>query len=113
MILGNGIKNAMLNGMANYLESAASVVIDIYSAGELLVQLTMPDNIVNSVSNGVITLNVAEQAIVVKTGQPDIAKIVVNNISEIELIVGTELLLDNATIYKGGYFKITELAINI
>lgn len=113
MILSVNVKNAMLNGLASYLESASSVVIDVYEGSEVLVQLFMPDVIVNSVQNGVITLNVAEQALVVKTGQPSKAKIMVNGVLAIELTVGTDLLLDDTTLYKGGFFKITELSINI
>lgn len=113
MILGNGSKGAMLNGLANYLESTATAVIDVYAGSEVLVQLIMPSNIVKSVQGGTITLNVAEQALVAKTGQPDKAKLVIDGVVEIELTVGVDLLLDDTTIYKGGYFKITELAINI
>lgn len=113
MMLGNNIKNAMLNGMANYLESATSVVIDIYEADVMLVQLAMPSDIIKSVESGVITLNVADQALVSTTGHPDTAKVVVDGIVEIELTVGVDLLLDSPIIYTGGYFRITELSINI
>lgn len=113
MLLGNGVKDAMLNGLASYLEAATNVVIDVYAADEVLTQLVMPVDIVKSVQNGVITFNAAEQAQVVKTGQPDIAKLVVDGSIEIELVVGVDLLLDDTTIYKGGYFKITEISINI
>ena len=113
MILSTNAKNAMLNGLASHLESASSVVIDVYAGNEVLVQLLMPDVIVKSVQGGVITLNVAAQALVVKTGVPDKAKIIVDGVLAIELAVGTDLLLDDTTIYTGGYFKITELAINI
>lgn len=113
MLLGSAVKDAMLNGLAAYLESATTAVIDIYAGSDVLTQLVMPDAIVKSVQDGVITLNVAEQALVVKTGQPDTAKLVINGIVEIDLTVGIDLLLDDTTIYKGGYFKITELSINI
>lgn len=113
MILGNGSRDAMLNGLAAYLESATTVVIDIYAASDILVQLVMPSTIVKLVQNGVITLNVAEQALVVKTGQPSKAKIMADGVLAIELTVGTDLLLDDTTLYKGGFFKITELSINI
>lgn len=113
MILSTNAKNAMLNGLASHLESASSVVIDVYAGNEVLVQLLMPDVIVKSVQGGVITLNVADQTLVVKTGVPDKANIIVDGVLAIELAVGTDLLLDDTTIYKGGYFKITELAINI
>lgn len=113
MLLGNGSKDAMLNGLASFIEAATTAVIDVYAGSDVLVQLVMPENIVNSVQDGVITLNVAEQALVVKTGQPDTAKLVINGVVEIELTVGIDLLLDDTTLYKGGYFKITELSINI
>ncbi len=113
MILGNEAKDAMLNGLAARLESAITSVIDIYAGSEVLVQLVMPSAIINSVQNGVITLNVADQALVVKTGQPDTARLVIDGVVDIELTVGTDLLLDDTTLYKGGYFKITELSINI
>lgn len=113
MIIADAAKNAMLNGLANYLESAASVVIDVHAGSDVLVQLVMPGNIVKSVQNGALTLNVAEQALIEKTGVPDKAKIMVDGVLAIELTVGADLLLDDTTIYKGGYFKITELAINI
>lgn len=113
MILGNGSKDAMLNGLAAFLEAATTVVIDIYAASEVLAQLVMPSTIVKSVQNGAITLNVAEQALVVKTGQPDTAKLVIDGVVEIELTVGVDLLLNDTTIYRGGYFKITALSINI
>lgn len=113
MILGNGSKDAMLNGLAVYLGGATSAVIDVYAGIEVLAQLVMPEDIVKSVQDGVITLNVAEQALVVKTGQPDTAKLVIDGAVEIELAVGVDLLLDDTTLYKGGYFKITELSINI
>ncbi|MGM8890647.1 hypothetical protein ACS8FA_07340 [Psychrobacter sp. 1Y1] len=113
MLLGNGSKDAMLNGLASFIEAATMAVIDVYAGSDVLVQLVMPENIVKSVQDGVITLNVAEQALVVKTGQPDTAKLVINGVVEIELTVGIDLLLDDTTLYKGGYFKITELSINI
>lgn len=113
MILSLSAKNAMLSGLANHLELATSVVIDVYAGSEVLVQLVMPSTIVKSVQNGVMTLNVAEQALVSTTGQPSKAKIMVDGVLAIELTVGTDLLLDDTTLYKGGYFKITELAINI
>lgn len=113
MLLGNGSKDAMLNGLASFIEAATTAVIDVYAGSDVLVQLVMPENIVKSVQDGVITLNVAEQALVVKTGQPDTAKLVINGVVEIELTVGIDLLLDDTTLYKGGYFKITELSINI
>ena len=113
MILSLSAKNAMLGGLASHLEAAASVVIDVCAGSDILVQLVMPSTIVKSVQNGVITLNVAEQALVSKTGQPDTAKIVVDGSVEIELTVGTDLLLDDTTLYAGGYFKITEISINI
>lgn len=113
MILSLSAKNAMLSGLANHLELATSVVFDVYAGSEVLVQLVMPSTIVKSVQNGVMTLNVAEQALVSTTGQPSKAKIMVDGVLAIELTVGTDLLLDDTTLYKGGYFKITELAINI
>ena len=113
MLLGSAAKDAMLSGLANHLESSASVVIDIYAGNEVLVQLIMPSNIVKSVQNGAITLNVAEQALIAITGVPNKAKIMTDGILAIELTVGTDLLLDDTTIYKGGYFKITELSISI
>lgn len=113
MILSVNAKNAMLNGLASHLESTATAVIDVYAGSEVLVQLIMPSNIVKSVQGSTITINVAEQALVAKTGQPDKAKLVIDGVVEIELTVGVDLLLDDTTIYKGGYFKITELVINI
>lgn len=113
MLLGNGSKIAMLNGLATFLEAATTAVIDVYAGSEVLVQLVMPSNIIKSVQSSTIKLNVAEQALVAKTGQPDTAKLVINGVVEIELTVGTDLLLDDTTIYKGGYFKITDLSINI
>lgn len=113
MLIGNFSKGAMLNGLAAFLEAATTAVIDVYEGSEVLVQLVMPSNIVKSVQGSTLTLNVAEQALVAKTGQPDTAKLVVDGVIEIELAVGTDLLLDDTTIYKGGYFKITELSINI
>ncbi len=113
MILGNAAKDAMLSGLAAHLDAATTAVIDVYAGSDVLVQLVMPTTLVKSVQDGAITLNTAEQAQVIKTGQPDTAKLVIDGAVSIELTVGTDLILDDTTLYKGGYFRITELSINI
>lgn len=114
MILSNSAKNAMLQGFASTLNLGANSSLIIYTGADIAATLKMPNPIEASVAEGVLSFNIPEKVLVVKSGVVTAAKL--NNPAGVEIAsfeVGTELVLDKAEVYQGGYVSLTALTISI
>lgn len=112
MIFSTTVKNAMLNGLANRLNGGTAAVSIRQGASEL-VSLPLANPIQSSIFGNKLTFAAIEQQLVVLSGTPDGAVITLNGATEIELVVGVDLILSKNTLQAGGYFKIDALSITL
>lgn len=114
MILSDLAKNAMLQSIANMLNTGTNATLSIYIGTTLAVELAMKNPVEASVSNGILTFNTPFEAVAIESGVPTGAKLRDSaGILIADFDVGTELTLDKDKIYMGGYVGLSSLAISI
>lgn len=114
MILSDPAKNAMLQSIANMLNTGTNATLSIYIGTTLAVELAMKNPVEASVLNGVLTFNAPFEAIAAASGVPTGAKLRDSaGVLIADFDVGTELTLDKDKIYMGGYVGLSSLAISI
>lgn len=114
MILSTVAKDAMLQGLAEVLNVGNNAKLVVYIGASIAADLTMPNPIEASITNGVLTFNLPERQLALESGVPTTAKLFDSAGSDIAtFIMGTEILLDRDKIYQGGYVSINGLTIKI
>ncbi|AAZ18874.1 hypothetical protein Psyc_1021 [Psychrobacter arcticus 273-4] len=114
MILASNAKNAMLQGLVDTLNVGTNAKLSIYIGTEAAAVFDMPNPIEQSIVNGVLTFNLPTKVLATISGQPTNAKLVDSAGVEVaEFNVSTEIVLDKASIYSGGYVSLIALSITI
>lgn len=115
MILASSAKNGMLQGLANTINAGAGTARLTLLADALVVAVfDMPKPIEQSISNGTLTVSPPQQVLATETATPTVAKLVNgDNVEIATFAIGTDLILDSATVYHGGLVNITALSISI
>lgn len=112
MILSVSDKNAMLQGLADKLNTATTS-LTIYIDVDAVAVFTMPNPIQASITDGVLSFNLPAKVLASQSGIPTTAKLTNSAGSEITFDVGSEIALDKPEIYAGGYVSLTSLTITI
>lgn len=113
MILSIDDKSAMLQGLADRLNTGTDTVLTVYIGAVSTAIFDMPNPIEASIADGVITFNLPPKALATKSGVPTTATLTNSAGSEITFNVGSEIVLDKPEIYAGGYVSLTSLTITI
>lgn len=113
MILSNGDKDAMLQGLVDKLNIGNDTKLTIYINADQAAVFDMPNPIEQSIVNGVFTFNLPNNVLATQSGVPTTAKLTNSAGSDITFNVGTEIVLDKPEIYAGGYVSLTGLIITI
>lgn len=112
MILNTSDKNAMLQGLADKLNTATTS-LTIYIGVDVVAVFTMPNPIQSSITGGVLSFNLPAKVLASQSGVPTTAKLTNSAGSDITFNVGSEIVLDKPEIYAGGYVSLTSLTITI
>lgn len=114
MILSVDAKNAALKGIADRLNVGTNSVLSIYIGSTLAAEISLLNPAQESIANAVLTFKVSPKVLAIASGTPTAAKILDASGTLIaDLDVATELTLDKAQIYQGGYVTLTALTIGI
>lgn len=113
MVLSNKAKNAMLQGLANTLNTGTNSVLSVYIDTVLAVEIALQNPVELSVTGGVLTFNTPPEAIAIASGVPTHAKILDASGALIADYTAAELVLDKDKIYQGGYVGIQSLKVRI
>jgi len=113
MILSMNDKNAMLQGLADRLNTGDDTFLTIYIGADATAIFDMPNPIQQSIVDGVITFNLPSKVLADISGVPTTAQITNSAGSNITFNVGSEIVLDKPEIYAGGYVSLMSLTITI
>lgn len=113
MILSDKAKNAMLQGLADVLNTGTNSVLSIYIDTVLAVEITLTNPIALSLTGGVLTFNVPPEALAVTSGIPTHAKLLDASGALIADYTAAEMTLNKEKIYQGGYVGIQSLKVRI
>lgn len=113
MLLSDDTKNAMLQGLANKLNTGSNSVLSVYVDATLAVELTLTNPVELSITGGVLTFKVPPQALAVASGTPTTAKILDASGTLIATLPASLITLDKDKIYQGGYVGVTSIRFSI
>ena len=113
MILSDKAKNAMLQGLANTLNTGTNSVLSVYIDTVLAVEITLTNPVELCVSGGVLTFKVPPEALAIASGVPTSAKILDSTGAVIADYLASEITLNKEKIYQGGYVGIQSLTVSI
>lgn len=113
MILSDKAKNAMLQGLANTLNTGTNSVLSVYIDTVLAVEITLSNPVELSITGGVLTFKVPPEAIAIASGIPTHAKILDASGALIADYTAAELVLNKDKIYQGGYVGVQSLTVSI
>lgn len=113
MILSIDDKNAMLQGLADRLNTGTDTILTIYIDESSTTVFDMPNPIEASITDGVITFDLPAKVMATISGVPTTAKLTNSAGSDITFNVGSEIVLDKPEIYAGGYVSLSSLTIAI
>ncbi len=113
MMLSGEDKNAMLQGLADRLNTGSDTILTIYIGADNAAVFDMPNPIQASITEGVIAFNLPVKVLATKSGLPTTAKLTNSAGSDITFDVGSEIVLDKPEIYAGGYVSLSSLTITI
>lgn len=113
LVIADAAKNAMLQGLANKLNTGSNSVLSIYVGAILAVELTLTNPVQLSVAGGVLTFNVPPQALAIASGIPTEAKILDASGALMVTLPASLITLDKDKIYQGGYVGIQSIKFSI
>tara|TARA_R110002020_G_scaffold405908_2_gene615935 strand:+ start:4114 stop:4458 length:345 start_codon:yes stop_codon:yes gene_type:complete len=114
MILSVDAKNAALQGIANKLNEGTNSVLSLFIGETLAAEIALLNPVQESIADAVMTFKVPPKVLAIASGVPTTAKILDASGTLIaELDVATELTLDKAQIYQGGYVTLTALTMGV
>ncbi|WP_296206886.1 hypothetical protein [Psychrobacter sp. UBA3480] len=114
MILSVDAKNAALQGIANKLNEGTNSVLSLFIGETLAAEIALLNPVQASIANAVMTFKVPPKALAIASGVPTAAKILDASGTLIATLdVATELTLDKAQIYQGGYVTLTALTMGV
>lgn len=113
MNLTDDAKNAMLQGLADILNTGSNAALSIYIDTTLAVELTLTNPVQLDITAGVMTFKVPPEAIAIASGIPTSAKLL-NASGEILIdYTADEIILNKDKIYQGGYVGVSSLKVRI
>lgn len=114
MILSVDAKNSALQGIANRLNVGTNSVLSIYVGETLAAEFSLLNPVQESITNAVMQFRVPPKVLAIASGVPTAAKVLASDGTlEATLDVATELTLDKAQIYQGGYVTLTALTMGV
>ena len=114
MILSVDAKNAALQGIADKLNVGTNSVLSIYVGETLASEIALLNPVQASIANAVMTFKIPPKVLAIASGTPTAAKVLdANGQLVATLDVATELALDKAQIYQGGYVTLTALTMGV
>lgn len=105
-------KQQMWQGLVNDANSKGATLSFTDGVNEL-VSLPLSNPIQSSIVNGKLTFNTIQRGLVIRSGTPTTATLVIGSASALDLVVGVDLILDKPSVQVGGYLNITALSITI
>lgn len=114
MILSIDAKNAALKGVADKLNVGTNSVLSIYVGATLAAEFALTNPVQASIADAVMTFKIPPKVLAIASGVPTAAKVLDANGTLIATLdVATELTLDKAQIYQGGYVTLTALTMGV
>lgn len=113
MVLTDVAKNAMLQGLADKLNTGSNSLLSVYVDDTLAVELVLTNPVELSITGGVLTFNVPPQALAVASGIPTTAKILDASGALMVTLPASLITLDKDKIYQGGYVGVTSIRFSI
>jgi len=114
MELSVDAKNAALQGIADKLNIGTNSVLSIYVGATLAAEIALLNPVQASIANAVMTFTVPPKVLAIASGVPTDAKMLDASGTLIATLdVATELTLDKAQVYQGGYVTLTALTMGI
>lgn len=105
-------KQQMWQGLVNDA-NAKGARLSITDGVNELVSLPLSNPMQSSIINGKLTFNVIQKALVIRSGTPTTAILIIGSASALDLVVGADLILDKPSVQAGGYLNIQALSITI
>lgn len=114
MILSVDAKNAALQGIADKLNEGTNSVLSLFVGETLAAEFTLTNPVQASISDTLLTFNIPPKVLAIASGVPTAAKVLDASGTLIATLdVATELTLDKAQIYQGGYVTLTALTMGV
>jgi hypothetical protein len=114
MILSIDAKNAALQGIADKLNVGTNSVLSIYVGATLAAEIALLNPVQESIADAVMTFKVPPKVLAIASGVPTVANILDASGTLIATLdVATELTLDKAQVYQGGYVTLTALTMGV
>lgn len=114
MELSVDAKNAALQGIADRLNVGTNSVLSIYVGATLAAEITLTNPVQQSIANAIMTFEIPPKVLAIASGVPTDAKILDASGTLIATLdVATELTLDEAQVYQGGYVTLTALTMGV
>ena len=114
MELSVDAKNAALQGIADKLNVGTNSVLSIYIGETLAAEIALTNPVQQSIADAVMTFKIPPKVLAIASGTLTGAKVQDASGTLIATLdVATELTLDKAQIYQGGYVTLTALTMGI
>lgn len=114
MILSVDAKNAALQGIADKLNEGTNSVLSLFIGETLAAEFSLLNPVQSSIDNAVMTFKAPPKVLAIASGVPTAANILDASGTLIATLdVATELTLDKAQIYQGGYVTLTALTMGV
>lgn len=114
MILSIDAKNAALQGIADRLNDSTNSVLSLYVGATLAAEFALTNPVELSIDEAVMVFKIPPKVLATASGVLTDAKILAADGTLIATLdVATEITIDKAQVYTGGYVSITSLQIGI
>lgn len=113
MQLSDMAKNAMLQGLADILNTGSNSTLSIYVDTTLAAELTLTNPVELDITAGVLTFKTPPEAIATASGMPTSAKLLDATGTLVAEYTAAEIALNKDKIYQGGYVGILSLKVRI
>lgn len=116
MLLAEKSKNALLEGLAGFINTGQSkILLNIYTqSNTLLATFQLPNPAHKLIHSGILEFNQAENTFAVDNGSASYAKLFTANGDEcLVLTIGTDITISSQELFKGGTVSITDFNLII
>lgn len=105
-------KQQMWQGLVNDANTKGAR-LSVTDGVDELVSLPLANPMQYSIVGGKLTFNTITKALVLRSGTPTTAILIIGSASALDLVVGVDLILDKPSVQAGGYLNIQALSITI
>lgn len=113
MQLSDIAKNAMLQGLADVLNTGSNSTLSIYIDTTLAAELTLTNPVELDIMAGVLTFKTPPESIAIASGTPTSAKLLDATGDLVAEYTAAEIALNKDKIYQGGYVGLLSLKVRI